>query len=70
MKTVLCLMLPWVPSALAQAQVAAAEIVVLTVSTKAFEQLTTNVFSDQEPEWARDGTRILFDSDRAGTNDL
>ena len=42
----------------------------LTVDSPGFERLTTNDFADEEPEWSPDGTLILFDSNRAGSNDL
>lgn len=46
------------------------ELVVLTLDDADFQRLTSNDHSDEEPEWSPDGTRILFDSDRAGSNDL
>ena len=72
MKHVLCLALLFVPSTLAQTQYVPlpSEIVVLTIGATVFERLTNNDFADEEPEWSPDGTRIFFDSDRAGTNDL
>lgn len=70
MRPVLCLLALMIPSELARAQVVPSEIVVMDVETAALERLTRNDHADEEPEWSPDGERILFDSDRAGTNDL
>ena len=69
MTTVLGLMHFWTPLPVAQGQGVHSEIAVLTIETAAVERLTTNDFADEEPEWSPDGARILFDSNRDGTND-
>ena len=72
MKHVLCfcaLLLFQVPAP-GQAPLPPSEIVVLTLGQSDFRRLTNNDNSDEEPEWSPDGTVILFDSDRAGSNDL
>ncbi len=53
-----------------QARRSPAEIAVFQVAGSGLRRLTTNEYADEEPEWSPDGSRILFDSNRAGSNDL
>ena len=53
-----------------QARRSPAEIAVFQVAGSGLRRLTTNEYADEEPEWSPDGSRILFDSNRAGSRRL
>ncbi len=48
----------------------AAEIAVLNANGEGYRLLTQNTWYDGEPDWSPDGTRIVFESARAGNRDL
>ena len=52
------------------AQRTPSEIAVFNLETNELIRLTFNEFADEEPEWSPDGSLIIFDSNRAGSNDL
>ncbi len=46
------------------------EIAVFNLETKELVRLTDNNYADEKPEWSPDGSLIVFDSNREGSNDL
>ncbi|GAB4473385.1 MAG: hypothetical protein Kow00124_12300 [Anaerolineae bacterium] len=48
----------------------AAEIAVIGANGEGYRLLTQNTWYDGEPDWSPDGTRIVFESARAGNRDL
>jgi len=45
------------------------DVYVYDLATKALENLTNDIFSDQDPAWSGDGSSIFFSSDRASNLD-
>lgn len=46
------------------------DIFVYNFKTKQLDQITNDAFSDSDPAWSRDGSKIYFSSDRGNNTDL
>ncbi|MFH4965020.1 hypothetical protein V8G69_08455 [Gaetbulibacter sp. M235] len=70
MRSLLILIIILLSQEIVHAQRTPSEIAVFNLETNELIRLTFNEFADEEPEWSPDGSLIIFDSDRAGSNDL